>query len=53
MTLSTIPPCAKGTALPNQPLQPTGTRLQSGAARRGGSRQRLKRSVRLLGEVIR
>jgi hypothetical protein len=32
---------------PNQPLQPTGTRLQAGAARRAGSRQRLNGGVRL------
>jgi hypothetical protein len=31
---------------PNQPLQPTVTRLQTGAARRAGSRQRLNGGVR-------
>jgi hypothetical protein len=31
---------------PNRPLQPPGTRLQAGAARRAGSRQRLSGSVR-------
>ena len=34
-------------ATPNRPLQPTGTRLQAGAARRAGSRQRLNGGVRL------
>ena len=33
-------------SLPNQPLQPPGTRLQAGAARRAGSRQRLNGGVR-------
>ena len=35
-------------ALPNMPLQPTGTRLKAGAARRAGSRQRLNGGVRRL-----
>jgi hypothetical protein len=34
-----------GVKPPNRPLQPPGTRLQAGAARRAGSHQRLKRSV--------
>ena len=37
--------CGSG-LLPNQPLQPSGTRLQAGGARRAGSRQRLNGGVR-------
>jgi hypothetical protein len=36
--------------LPNMPLQSTCTRLQAGAARRAGSRQRLNGGVRWLSE---